>query len=73
MTSNTISDSPQLTKKEMIAEKIAKLKVINEERPCSECVWHNAKNGYYSCDAAIGSCNFEHNRFTRASKDSRKV
>lgn len=70
MTSNTISDSPQITKKEMIAAKLAKLKAINEERPCSECFWHNAKNGYYSCDATIGSCNFEHSRFTRASKGS---
>lgn len=65
--------SEEVSTKDRIAERLAKLKQINEERPCSKCVWHNFKNGYYSCDAAVGSCNFEHSRFTRIGEGVRKV
>ena len=73
MTNDNNSEAPQKSAKDRISEKLARLKEINRERPCSECIWHNAKNGYYSCDAAIGSCNFEHNRFTRVGTGVRKV
>lgn len=54
--------------KERIAEKMKKLEEINRERPCSECIWHNSKSIYTTCNASVGSCNFNHDNFKRRSE-----
>lgn len=53
-----------MTSRDYIYERIRQLEKINRERPCSKCIWHRHKNGYFKCDAAVGACNFNHDNFT---------
>ena len=62
-----------MSKQDEINEKLKRLDQINKERPCSECKWHKTKNRYFTCGAATGTCNFNHDHFERDDETTTKL